>query len=104
MTEKEQDQAQVHASQEGNPKDANLERETLNLEATGRSAPRGARAFLWLIILIAVAVAAGVLMKVWSREPAAKADSGQEADQSGITKRLKAPKVESPTTTQEMPP
>lgn len=97
MTEKEQDQAQVHASQEGNPKDANLERETLNLEATGRSAPRGARAFLWLTILVAVAVAAGVLMKVWSREPAAKADSGLEADQSGITNRLKAPKVERPT-------
>ncbi len=104
MTEKEQDQAQEQASQEGNPKYANLERETLNLEATGRSAPRGARAFLWLTILIAVAVAAGVLMKVWSREPAAKADSGLEADQSGITNRLKAPKVERPTPPPTLPP
>ncbi|TEA79230.1 type IV secretion system protein VirB10 [Allopusillimonas ginsengisoli] len=104
MTEKEQDQAQEQASQEGNPKDANLERETLKLEATGRSAPRGARAFLWLTILIAVAVAAGVLMKVWSSEPAAKADSGLEADQSGITNRLKAPKVERPTPPPALPP
>lgn len=102
MTEKEQDQAQ--ASQEGSPKDANLERETLNLEVTGRSAPRGARAFLWLTILIAVAVAAGVLMKVWSREPRAKAGSGLEADQSGITNRLKAPKVERPAPPPAVPP
>ncbi|PLC53936.1 type VI secretion protein [Pollutimonas nitritireducens] len=104
MTEKEQDKAQTVASPEVSHKDANLERETLNLEATGRSAPRGARAFLWLTILVAVAVAVGVLMKVWSREPGAKTGSGLEADHSGITNRLKAPKVERPVPPPALPP
>lgn len=74
-----------------------LEREPLDLETTGRSAPRGARAFLWLTILIAVAVAAGVLLKAWGRDTEKVGASSLEADQSGITNRLKAPKVERPT-------
>jgi len=79
-----------------NPRHPHLDRNPLDLETTGRSAPRGARAFLWLTILIALAVAAGVLIKAWSREPGPAADSSLEADQSGITNRLTAPKVERP--------
>jgi len=103
MTEKAQGRAQAAAPQETNHTVQGLERETLNLETTGRSAPRGARAFLWLTILVAVAVAAGVLMKAWSREPREKSDSGLEADQSGITNRLKAPKVERPAPPPALP-
>src|SRR5690606_33795553 len=104
MTEKEQGEKHTDASQEVKHQDAQLEREPLNLETAGRSAPRGARAFLWLTILVAVAVAIGVLIKAWSREPTSNADSGLEADQSGITNRLKAPKVERPAPPPAAPP
>jgi type IV secretion system protein VirB10 len=83
---------QPHPKPEREP----LEREPLYLSATGRSAPRGARAFLWLTILVAFAVAAGVLVKVWSRDTEKTSATGLEADQSGITNRLTAPKVERP--------
>ena len=73
-----------------------LEREPLDLGDTGRSAPRGARAFLWLTILVAVAVAAGVLLKAWGRDTEKASTTGLESDQSGITNRLTAPKVERP--------
>ncbi|MFA5521392.1 MAG: type IV secretion system protein VirB10 [Castellaniella sp.] len=81
-----------------------LERETLSLETAGRSAPRGARAFLWLTILVAIAVAIGVLLKAWSREPVPASDSSLEADQSGITNRLKPPRVERPAPPKPLPP
>ena len=81
-----------------------LEREALNLETAGRSAPRGARAFLWLTILVAIAVAIGVLLKAWSHEPAPANDSSLEADQSGITNRLKPPRVERPAPPKPLPP
>ncbi|MER1941166.1 type IV secretion system protein VirB10 [Castellaniella sp. MT123] len=83
-----------------------LHREPLDLGATGHSAPRGARAFLWLTILVAVAVAAGVLLKAWSRDTEQANTTGLEADQSGITNRLTAPKVErpAPTIKPEAPP
>src|SRR5690606_32739681 len=105
MTDKERRKTQATTAasldQPGDPERANqipsnLDREALDLETAGRSAPRGARAFLWLTILIALAVAAGVLMKAWSRETEEKTDTGLEADQSGITNRLKAPRVERP--------
>lgn len=83
---------------------ASLEREALNLETAGRSAPRGARAFLWLTILVAIAVAIGVLLKAWSRESAPASDSSLEADQSGITNRLKPPRVERPAPPKPLPP
>jgi len=83
-------------AQDANPDATRLEREALRLDSTGRSAPRGARAFLWLTILVAIAVAVGVLMKTWGRDPGAKADNGLEAGQSGITNRLKPPRVERP--------
>ncbi|WP_269498052.1 type IV secretion system protein VirB10 [Castellaniella sp. S9] len=76
-----------------------LEREPLDLSDTGRSAPRGARAFLWLTLLVAFAVAAGVLFKAWSRDTEKTSATGLEADQSGITNRLTAPKVERPAPT-----
>ncbi|MGO3743921.1 MAG: type IV secretion system protein VirB10 [Alcaligenes aquatilis] len=106
MMEKEQDPAQVATSSGAKPNPAapGLEREALNLETSGRSAPRGARAFLWLTILVAIAVAIGVLLKTWGRESDAKADNGLEADQSGITNRLKAPKVERPAAPKPLPP
>lgn len=100
MTEKEQGPAQPATKQDTNP---GLEREALNLETPGRSTPRGARAFLWLTILVAIAVAVGVLMKTWSREPRTTVDSGLEADQSGITNRLKTPKVERPASPRPLP-
>src|SRR5690606_14771882 len=59
-----------------------LEREPLDLGDTGRSTPRGARAFLWLTILVAVAVAAGVLLKAWGRDTEKANTTGLEADQS----------------------
>lgn len=74
----------------------NLDREPTDLETAGRSAPRGARAFLWLTILIALAIAAGTLFKVWHRESAPQADPGPDGERSGIANRLKAPKVERP--------
>ncbi|MGB3424276.1 MAG: type IV secretion system protein VirB10 [Castellaniella sp.] len=74
----------------------NLDREPTDLETAGRSAPRGARAFLWLTILIALAVAAGTLFKVWGRESAPQTDPNLDAEHSGIANRLKAPKVERP--------
>ena len=85
---------------------APLEREPLDLGDTGRSAPRGARAFLWLTILVAFAVAAGVLVKAWSRDSEKTSTTGLESDQSGITNRLTAPKVErpAPATKPEAPP
>src|SRR5690606_36680824 len=83
---------------------ASLERETLSLETAGRSAPRGARAFLWLTILVAIAVAIGVLLKAWSREPVPASDSSLEDDQSGITNRLKPPRVERPAPPKTLPP
>jgi type IV secretion system protein VirB10 len=73
-----------------------LDRDPLDLGTTSRSAPRGARAFLWLTILMAFAVAAGVLVKAWSRDTEKASATGLEADQSGITNRLTAPKVERP--------
>ncbi|WP_417276807.1 type IV secretion system protein VirB10 [Castellaniella sp.] len=73
-----------------------LDRELADLDTAGRSAPRGARAFLWLTILVALAVAAGVLVKTWGRDSGQKAASGLDAERSGITNRLKAPKVERP--------
>lgn len=96
MTENEPDKVQTGIPQTTGYTDSALEREPLNLETTGRSAPRGARAFLWLTILVAVAVAVGVLIKAWSHEPKEDTDSGLEADQSGIINRLKTPKVERP--------
>src|SRR3546814_15086211 len=78
--------------------------QTLNCEATGIRPPRGCRAVVCRFVLIAVAVVAGVPRKFWSREPAAKADSVLEADQSVITNRLKAPKVERPTPPPALPP
>lgn len=104
MTEKEQGPAQPATKQDTNSVIPGLEREALNLETTGRSTPRGARAFLWLTILVAIAVAVGVLMKTWSRESRATVDSGLEADQSGITNRLKAPRVERPAPPKPLPP
>lgn len=89
---------------QGQTTPASLEREALNLETAGRSAPRGARAFLWLTILVAIAVAIGVLLKAWSREPAPSSDSSLEADQSGITNRLKPPRVERPAPPKPLPP
>ncbi|WP_368649168.1 type IV secretion system protein VirB10 [Castellaniella ginsengisoli] len=74
----------------------NLDREPTDLETAGRSAPRGARAFLWLTILIALAVAAGTLFKVWGRESTPQTDPNLDAEHSGIANRLKAPKVERP--------
>jgi len=112
MTDKERGKAEAAAAgldQPDDPEHANqpssgLDREALDLETAGRSTPRGARAFLWLTILVALAVAAGVLMKAWSREPRDKADTSLEADQSGITNRLKAPKVERPAPPPALPP
>lgn len=74
----------------------NLDREPTDLETAGRSAPRGARAFLWLTILIALAIAAGTLFKVWHHESAPQTDPGPDGERSGIANRLKAPKVERP--------
>lgn len=99
MTEKEHGPAQ-----DANPAASGLEREALNLETAGRSTPRGARAFLWLTILVAIAVAVGVLMKTWGGAPRAQADNNLEADQSGITNRLKAPRVERPAPSKPLPP
>ena len=113
MTDKERRKTQATTAasldQPSDPERANqipsdLDREVLDLETAGRSAPRGARAFLWLTILIALAVAAGVLMKAWSRETEEKTDTGLEADQSGITNRLKAPRVERPAPPAVPPP
>ncbi|CAM5219993.1 hypothetical protein CDEF62S_00540 [Castellaniella defragrans] len=73
-----------------------LDRDPVDLNTAGRSAPRGAHAFLWLTILVALAVAAGVLVKTWGRESGSKTDSGLDADHSGIANRLKTPKVERP--------
>src|SRR5690606_6626369 len=89
---------------QGQTTPASLEREALNLETAGRSAPRGARAFLWLTILVAIAVAIGVLLKAWSREPAPASDSSLEADQSGITNRLQPPGVRRPPPPNPFPP
>lgn len=96
MTENEHGKVQTNTPQAADDADPPLEREPLNLETTGRSAPRGARAFLWLTILVAVAVAVGVLIKAWSHESEEDTDNDLGADQSGITNRLKAPKVERP--------
>lgn len=84
------------ASREQDQLPLNLDRDPMDLNTVGRSAPRGARAFIWLTILIAAAVAVGVLVKAWSRTPGPAADSSLGADQSGITNRLTAPKVERP--------
>ncbi|MFT0546074.1 type IV secretion system protein VirB10 [Allopusillimonas ginsengisoli] len=105
MTEKEQGPAPAAArpqhddlahDHQSNQAHTDLERETADLETAGHSTPRGARAFLWLTILVALAVAIGVLVKAWSRDPRDKANTGMEVDQSGITNRLKAPKVQRP--------
>lgn len=103
MTDKEHGPATAAAPRDTHAATPGLERDAPNLDATGRSAPRGARAFLWLTILVAIAVAVGVLLKAWGREPGAKADTGLEADQSGITNRLKAPKVERPAPPAPLP-
>ncbi|OWT65542.1 type IV secretion system protein VirB10 [Candidimonas nitroreducens] len=73
-----------------------LDREPLDLQTAGRSAPRGARAFLWLTMLVALAVAVGVLVKAWNRDQEKANESDLEAEHSGIANRLKAPKVERP--------
>ncbi|WP_237173916.1 type IV secretion system protein VirB10 [Paracandidimonas lactea] len=104
MTENEHSPAPAAAQRDTPAATPGLERDTLNLDVTGRSAPRGARAFLWLTILVATAVAVGVLLKTWGREPGAKADNGLEADHSGITNRLSAPKVERPAPPTPLPP
>src|SRR5690606_41861663 len=62
------------------------------------------RAFLWLTIRGAIAVAIGGLLKAWSREPVPASDSSLEADQSGITNRLKPPRVERPAPPKPLPP
>jgi len=97
MTENEQGTLPLDPQPADDQASSGLEREPLNLETAGRTAPRGARAFLWLTILVALAVAIGVLIKAWSHEPQEEATNGLEADQSGITNRLKTPKVERPT-------
>lgn len=94
------------APREQNQRPLNLDREPTDLETAGRSAPRGARAFLWLTILIALAVAAGTLFKVWQREAAPQTDPDLYGERSGIANRLKAPTVErpAPTPKREAPP
>ena len=96
MTENEQGTLPLDPQPTDDQASSGLEREPVNLETAGRTAPRGARAFLWLTILVALAVAIGVLIKAWSHEPQEDATNGLEADQSGITNRLKTPKVERP--------
>ena len=96
MTENEQGTLPLDPQPTDDQASSGLEREPVNLETAGRTAPRGARAFLWLTILVALAVAIGVLIKAWSHEPQEEATNGLEADQSGITNRLKTPKVERP--------
>ncbi|CAM3874205.1 type IV secretion system protein VirB10 [Bordetella tumulicola] len=104
MTENEQGTLQLDSQQSDNHATPDLEREPLNLETAGRTAPRGARAFLWFTILVALAVAIGVLIKAWSHEQQEDSNNGLEADQSGITNRLKTPKVERPAPSPAPPP
>lgn len=80
-----------------------IERGPAELDDTKRSAPRGARAFLWLTGLVAVAVVAGVFMR--TGDDSSNADDPElEAMRSGISNRLTAPKITRPAPKPDIPP
>ncbi|TKR56031.1 TrbI/VirB10 family protein [Allopusillimonas ginsengisoli] len=72
--------------------DLDGERGPAQLDDTKRTVPRGARAFLWLTGLAAVAVTAGVFISTLDRQTAQESQS-LESTRSGITNRLAAPRV-----------
>jgi len=73
--------------------DLDSERGPAQLDDTKRTVPRGARAFLWLTGLAAVAVTAGVFISTLDRQ-ATQESQALEATRSGITNRLAAPQVQ----------
>jgi len=73
------------------------ERGAANLGDTRRSAPRGARTFLWITILAVIGIAGGLLFGLWNRnQDAAPVPDDLDVAQSGIANRLSAPKVARP--------
>lgn len=73
------------------------ERGQAQFDEAGRTAPRGARAFLWITALAAVAVLAGVFMGFGKGKATDTAESlAPDVAHSGIANRLAPPKVERP--------
>ncbi|NYT79538.1 type IV secretion system protein VirB10 [Alcaligenaceae bacterium] len=81
-----------------------------DLGDTRRPLPRGARAFLWLVMLFAVVIVALMLWFAWGPSSSEEVAGNPEATTSGIYNALRLPKIEpipeqaiAPTPVQEAP-
>lgn len=80
------------------------ERGAADLGDTKRSAPRGARTFLWITILAVIGITAGVLTGLWNRnQDKTPAPADLDVAQSGIANRLPSPKIVRPQPTPPPP-
>ncbi|OZA90346.1 MAG: type VI secretion protein, partial [Burkholderiales bacterium 34-67-9] len=78
-----------------------LERGPADFGDTRKSAPRGARAFLWLTGLIATAITLGFIFHRYAPGDEAVAASDLNTTTSGITNRLEAPQLRRPPPARE---
>lgn len=78
-----------------------LERGPADFGDTRKSAPRGARAFLWLTGLIATAITLGFIFHRYAPGDEAVAASDLNTTTSGITNRLEAPQLRRPPPSRE---
>lgn len=78
-----------------------LERSPADFGDTRKSAPRGARAFLWLTGLLAAAIALGFIFHRYAPGNKAVASSDINTTKSGITNRLETPQLRKPPPTRE---
>lgn len=81
-----------------------LDRGPADFGDTPKSAPRGARAFLWITGLLATAITLGFMYHRYGPSEEAVASSDINTTQSGITNRLETPQLRKPLPTRTPEP